>query len=88
MLRRVKDINKATFRQEICYLQCVLTPPEDLDELVEQFDSQLRTVFDKHAPETTKNVKMRPENAWFGTDVPKARQEKEDSSVSGLKVGL
>lgn len=87
-LQKIKDINKATFRQDISNHQCVLTPPEDLDELVEQFDSQLRTDFDQHAPKPQKLSKFDLKIHGSTPTCLKQNRKKEDSSVSGLKVGL
>ena len=84
-LRKLTDIDSALFRQDISNLQCISDPPSDIDELVDQFDSQLRSVLDKHAPKTTKTVKVRPKNAWIDSDIIKAKHEKRRTERKWLK---
>ena len=68
-LRKLNGTDKASFREDLSNLPCVISPPDEIDHLIKQLDKQLRLALDKHAPQTTKNVKIRPKkNPWFEHD--------------------
>ena len=50
-----------------------MDPEDDLDALVSQYDSVLRDILNKHAPEITRSVQVRPHAPWFSEEIRQAR---------------
>ena len=51
-------------------------PSKTLDELVEYYNSTLRSVLDKHAPVQARHLKSRSRPPWFKDEIVKARRER------------
>ncbi|KAK7497791.1 hypothetical protein BaRGS_00010925, partial [Batillaria attramentaria] len=48
----------------------------DVDELATQYNTTLKSLLDKHAPETEKRVTHRPDTSWFSEDVHEEKRKK------------
>ena len=61
--------------------------PKDLAEL---YNSELRYVLDKHAPEVHRSITLRPHAPWYTADLRNAKREKRRCErayrASGLEV--
>jgi len=53
----------------------VKNPPDELNQLVQTFNTNLADLMDKHSPEKVKAVKLRPHAPWYNENVQKAKQE-------------
>ena len=60
--RKIRSIDMLKFKEDIGKLEVVTNPPENLDHLVNEFNSQLRALLDIHAPEITKTITVRTFN--------------------------
>ena len=65
-----KDLENSTLIQN---------PADDLDELVANYNSVLRELFDKHAPMSEREVVLRPHSKWFNKQIQKAKQERRQA---------
>ena len=63
--RRTKNINVIEFNNDLASSDQILHPPTLLPELLNSYDSTLRSIFDKHAPLITKFSKPRKPNSWY-----------------------
>lgn len=60
--RKYKNINKAEFQSDIIQAFTLLDTDQDLDYLVGEYNSILKSTLDKHAPMITKRNISRSEN--------------------------
>ena len=58
--RKVGEIDIDTFRQDILDSELYTAPSTDLNQLVEQYESVLSNLLDKHAPLITRTITCRP----------------------------
>jgi len=58
--RRYKSIDKKAFLADFRVSSLVLDPPDDVDHLVDLYDSTLRDIVDEHTPLRTKEMPSRP----------------------------
>ena len=49
-------------------------PVDDLDSLVDQFNTTLRTIFDKHAPMKSRTLTNKRENPWYNNEIHEQRK--------------
>ncbi len=65
-----------------------LNSDDNLDHLAEQYDTILRDIVDKHAPEETREITLRPNAPWFSPELQAAKQKKRQSERAFVKSGL
>ena len=63
--RKYKQINKITFKEELQRTLEVKHSTHDLRSLVNRYNSDLRKILDKHAPEKKRLVKITHKQPWF-----------------------
>ena len=63
--RKYKQINKITFKEELQRTLEVQHTTHDLRSLVNRYNSDLRKILDKHAPEKKRLVKITHKQPWF-----------------------
>ena len=63
--RRTKNINIIEFNNDLVSFDLILHPPISLPELLDSYDSTLRSTLDKPAPLITKLSKPRKPNPWY-----------------------
>ena len=63
--RRTKNINIIEFNNDLASSDLILHPPTSLPELLNSYDSTLRSILDKHAPLIIKFSKPRQPNSWY-----------------------
>ena len=63
--RKLKQLDMNQFRNDIAASSLITNPPEDLAELVLQYDSVLSSILDKHAPIRKRVVTVRPAAPWY-----------------------
>ena len=59
-----KNINIIEFNNDLASSDLILHPPTSLPEMLDSYDSTLRSTLDKHAPLITKLSKPRKPNPW------------------------
>ena len=60
--------------------------PDDVDHLVDFYDSTLRDIIDQHAPLRTKEMPSRPMLPWYNKNIQAAKTHKR-YCVSGCGSG-
>ena len=63
--RHTKNINIIEFNNDLTSSNLILHPPTSLPELLDSYNSTLRSVLDKHAPLITKLSKPCKSNPWY-----------------------
>ena len=74
--RNIKGIDINAFRSDLEQCDIVKSPPCDLDALVDAYNTDLRGVLDKHAPEKEKVVVLRPHAPWYTEQAKQAKRER------------
>lgn len=72
--RKVSDINLEAFRKDILQSELYTCPADDVNELVIQYGTVLKTLFDKRAPIITRTITSRPHSPWYNSDLREAKQ--------------
>ena len=63
--RRLHTIDPDAFAADFDRLSLIIDPSDNLDELVRQYNDDLRSLIDIHAPLVTKTVVLRPSAPWI-----------------------
>ena len=50
------------------------TDPNNMDDMVEWFETRLQTALDKHAPVKEKHITVRSSNLWFTGEIIRAKK--------------
>ena len=69
--RQISKINIQDFCNDIECSHLYTTSPDDLNNLVDLYDSTLSTLLNKHAPTITK--RSRPSNPWYTSELRKKK---------------
>ena len=72
--RKIADINLDKFKKDIC--EKINTEYDDLDSLIEHFDSTLTSILDSHAPVQHRKGKAKPIQPWYDNDIHVARRQR------------
>ena len=72
--RKINKIDKDKFEDDLKnFVENGLTI-DNLDDLVKYYNNSLAKILDKHAPEITKTIVIRPKMPWFDTEVLKPKR--------------
>ena len=74
--RKLKGIDRRLFAEDIRNSSLYMDLPEDLDTLVECYNTTLSSLLDKHAPIQSRRIKTRPRPPWFNDDIMQARRDR------------
>ena len=75
--RNYADIDKQVLLGDIATSTTLgLDPANSAASLLEQYDTTLSTLLDKHAPVLTRTITIRPKVPWFNGDIKMAKQKK------------
>ena len=77
---KIGNIDKAAFRDDLQRMSTLTHPSENLDNLVNSFNTELCEILERHAPIRTRKKKMRPLNPWFDEEILVAKKEKKGAS--------
>ena len=69
-------IDKVMLRVDIEASTLCLNPATSAASLLEQYDTTLSALLDKHAPVQTRTIKVRPKFPWFSGDIKMAKQKR------------
>ena len=78
--RKLDKIDIKLFREELRQIPCLSNPPEDIDTLVNDFNTSLSVLLERHAPKQTRSKKIRPLNPWFDECILAAKKRKGDAT--------
>jgi len=67
--RRWADFDIVKFEDELAATELMTTDSTDVNFLFQLYDTTLRSLLDKHAPERTVNRRLRPQTPWYDTDL-------------------
>ena len=65
--RKLRSLDMESFLSDVADCPLVIDPSSDLDHLVQQYDTLLRSIMDKHAPVKRRVVTIRPAANAFQT---------------------
>ena len=74
-MRKLKNIDIDSFCQHILLSQLYLSQSSDLDSLIDQYESVLSELLDKHAPLITRRITCRPHAPWFDDELREAKRQ-------------
>lgn len=74
--RQIHKIDTEKFIADINKSELITNPKSDLEELCEQYQNELESILDKHAPQRTKQVVDRPPNPWHTPEIDEARRRR------------
>ena len=74
--RKLKVIDIDAFRRDILQskLHTGTCLSDDVDELIEQYESVLKSLLDKHAPVINRTITSRPRSLWFNEECHEVKQ--------------
>ncbi|KAK2164042.1 hypothetical protein LSH36_70g07012 [Paralvinella palmiformis] len=72
--------DKEAFLADLRVSSLVLDPPDDVDHLVDLYDSTLRVIVDEHAPLRTKEMPNRPMLPWYNKNIQAAKRHRSTLS--------
>ena len=74
--RKLKSVDMDRFIDDIGTSSLCQNPPEDLDSLVNCYNSTLSSVLNQHAPLQSRSITIRSRAPWFNDDIKNAKREK------------
>ena len=66
--RKLKSIDITKLKEDIRNFQLYKDPPNDLNMLLDCYNTVLRSLLDDHAPVCSRHVSTRPRPPWFNED--------------------
>ncbi|VDI82457.1 Hypothetical predicted protein [Mytilus galloprovincialis] len=84
--RKWKTVDQVELSKDI-----VLDIPDtnpSVDELANQYDSELRDVVEKHAPLVTKSVLLRPNTQWYSDELLESKRNRRRAERKWRETGL
>ena len=73
--RSLKSVDMEKLKDDIESSRLVTDPPAELHPLMSTFDNELRSILEKHAPLTEKNIMLRPHAPWYTKSLREAKQK-------------
>jgi hypothetical protein len=73
-LRRLKTVDRGLLASDLLELPFVAAPADDVDTLLQQYNSGVTDVIDAHAPTISKTYTVRPDNPWMTEEILTARR--------------
>ena len=77
-----------SFRSDLKRLPIYNLNLDDPDKIVYHYNTDLSDLLDKHAPERTHAVTLRPHSPWFNDSLRKLKTKKRRLERKGTKSGL
>jgi len=72
--RRLNSIDHTSFLDDLKQSSLINNPPQLLNSLLDEYDTTLYSLLDKHAPVTTKRSTRSPSQPWFTESLRTARR--------------
>lgn len=89
--RKLRDINTDAFSADLSRTEIGTSNTNDmisLDDLVNLYDSDIKSIVDKHAPLKTKNLILRPNTDWYTDDLRASKRERRKAERRMRKTKL
>ena len=74
--RTFKNFDIDLFISDIRGSSLISDPPDELDDLVALYDSELSGVFNRHVPIKKRTVTIRPAAPWYSEELKSEKREK------------
>jgi len=87
-LRRLKDINLESMKKDIQESSLIKSPPNNLSNLVDMYNETLKTILEKHAPTTTKEVIDRQRSPWYCNEIKQTKRDRRKAERRWRKSKL
>ena len=76
MLRNIKDIDLDSFRTDISQSTLCTDPPDNIADLVDQYNTTLSNVLNTHAPARRKVITIKHQSPWYTEAIHKAKRKR------------
>ena len=86
--RKLRSIDPNQFRSDLLSLPFCVSPSDDLNSLLHQYNSGLAEILDKHAPLVQRKVTIRPDDPWDCEEIRSARRHARRLERRYRKSGL
>lgn len=86
--RKTREINVDLFQKDILASSIITNPEVDIDSLVNQYNSVLLNLFDTYAPETCRQITLRPHAPWYTDSLRAAKRIKRSLERKWRSSGL
>ena len=84
--RRLKAIDQDTLRADILNSDLVKTPKDNLTELVDQYNTVLGDILDKHAPVIEKSIYIKPDTQWYTDEIRTEKRKRRQLECKWRKT--
>ena len=86
--RKLKDIDIDTFIKDLSISQLCTNTPDDLDKLVDMYNSTLEEILDNHAPIQTYQVAVQQQTKWYNKDIVLGKKVRRNAERSWCSTKL
>ena len=86
--RKIKGIDTQQFKYDIEASELMKDIKHDACDVVDQYNSCLSVILDKHAPATTKEVILRPHSPWYNEQLSTAKKACRKAERAWIKDKL
>jgi hypothetical protein len=86
--RDMRGIDRSKFESDLLASPLFNSPPDDVDSLVDLYNTVLRDLLDDHAPEKERVVPNRPSSPWLNEEILSARRARRCAERKMRKTGL
>jgi len=84
--RKYRSIDKEAFLADLRVSSLVLDPPDDVDHLVDLYDSTLRDIVDEHL--RIKEMPSRPMLSWYNKNIQAAKRHRRYCERLWIRTSL
>ena len=72
--RKYGSLDHDSFSNDISQSELITNPSNDLQTLIDQYNSTLKSILEKHAPLKTRCITIRPANPWYSPEIADAKR--------------
>ncbi|XP_068728057.1 uncharacterized protein [Montipora capricornis] len=85
--RKLKSIDITKLKEAIRNSQLHQDPPDDLNMLLDCYNTTLKSLLDEHAPVCSRHVITRPRRPWFNDNIIQAQRDKRKAERRWRRTG-
>ena len=86
--RKIGEIDVESFKQDIMESSLYNSPADNINELVEQYNSTLGNLLDQHAPAQSKKVTLKCCPFWYNSSILSAKKSRRKAERKWRKSKL
>ncbi len=86
--QRMKQLDIEKFKSDLDSSSVLFDTNGSFQDLLNSYNHELRAVLNKHAPEETRTIILRPHTPWYTEDLRTAKQEKRRAERQMRKTNL